>query len=207
MCGAETQPALVLAPLRVAASTWPDEAVKWGHLRNIEVQPIVGTAKARALRRWQTATPACSPSTTTIWCGWPKNSGGRWPFATVIPDESTRLKSFRLRGGGKPRGSTRQSGTQARAPLDEPHRHTGAEWPGGFVGASVVCRSGATSLGRTYGAFTSRWFNSIQFPGQSWTKAGAIRSLAGRNTARTGRCNYLAGCRRLVPISKSPSIT
>jgi superfamily II DNA/RNA helicase len=48
MAGAETQPALVLAPLRVAASTWPDEAVKWGHLRNIEVQPIVGNAKARA---------------------------------------------------------------------------------------------------------------------------------------------------------------
>ena len=38
----------VMAPLRVAASTWPDEAVKWGHLRNIEVQPIVGNAKARA---------------------------------------------------------------------------------------------------------------------------------------------------------------
>lgn len=25
-------------------------------------------------------------------------------------------------------------------------------------------------LGRTYGAFTSHWFNSIQFPGQSWAK-------------------------------------
>lgn len=25
-------------------------------------------------------------------------------------------------------------------------------------------------LGRTYGAFTSRWFNSIQFPGQQWSK-------------------------------------
>ncbi|MCV4871752.1 ATP-dependent helicase, partial [Escherichia coli] len=30
MAGAETCPALVLAPLRVAASTWPDEALKWG---------------------------------------------------------------------------------------------------------------------------------------------------------------------------------
>ena len=48
MAGAETRPALVLAPLRVAANTWPDEAVKWGHLRNIEVQPIVGNAKARS---------------------------------------------------------------------------------------------------------------------------------------------------------------
>ncbi|HCP5333231.1 TPA: ATP-dependent helicase, partial [Escherichia coli] len=48
MAGAETRPALVLAPLRVAASTWPDEAVKWGHLRNIEVQPIIGNARARS---------------------------------------------------------------------------------------------------------------------------------------------------------------
>lgn len=34
MCGAETQPVLVLAPLRVARSTWHDEVDKWDHLRN-----------------------------------------------------------------------------------------------------------------------------------------------------------------------------
>lgn len=28
MAGSETQPALVLAPLQVASSTWPDEAIK-----------------------------------------------------------------------------------------------------------------------------------------------------------------------------------
>ncbi|EAA6845003.1 ATP-dependent helicase, partial [Salmonella enterica subsp. enterica] len=100
MAGAETQPALVLAPLRVAASTWPDEAVKWGHLRNIEVQPIVGNAKARAA-----ALANSNASVFTInydnlvWLV--EELGSRWPFGTVIPDESTRLKSFRLRGGGK----------------------------------------------------------------------------------------------------------
>lgn len=100
MAGAETQPALVLAPLRVAASTWPDEAVKWGHLRNIEVQPILGNAKARAA-----ALANSNASVFTInydnlvWLV--EELGGRWPFGTVISDESTRLKSFRLRGGGK----------------------------------------------------------------------------------------------------------
>lgn len=54
MAEAETQPALVLAPLRVAASTWPEEAVKWGHLRNIEVQPVIGNAKACAARHSHT---------------------------------------------------------------------------------------------------------------------------------------------------------
>lgn len=40
----EPGPALVLAPpLRVASSTWPDEAQKWAHLRNVEVSAVVGT--------------------------------------------------------------------------------------------------------------------------------------------------------------------
>lgn len=49
----EPGPALVLAPLRVAASTWPDEAKKWAHLRNVEVSAVVGTPEERraALKR------------------------------------------------------------------------------------------------------------------------------------------------------------
>lgn len=168
MAGAETQPALVLAPLRVAASTWPDEAVKWGHLRNIEVQPIVGNAKARAA-----ALANSNASVFTInydnlvWLV--EELGGRWPFGTVIPDESTRLKSFRLRGGGK----------RAAALGKVAHKHvrrwmnlTGTPAPNGLVdlwGQAWFVDQGQR-LGRTYGAFTSRWFNSIQFPGQSWTK-------------------------------------
>ncbi|VAK82427.1 SNF2 family N-terminal domain [Enterobacter hormaechei] len=168
MAGAETQPALVLAPLRVAASTWPDEAVKWGHLRNIEVQPIVGNAKARAA-----ALANSNASVFTInydnlvWLV--EELGSLWPFGTVIPDESTRLKSFRLRGGGK----------RAAALGKVAHKHirrwmnlTGTPAPNGLVdlwGQAWFVDQGQR-LGRTYGAFTSRWFKSIQFPGQSWTK-------------------------------------
>lgn len=63
MSGSETQPALVLAPLRVARSTWPDEVDKWDHLRNIEMQPVVGTAQER-LAALRNLTPACSPPIT-----------------------------------------------------------------------------------------------------------------------------------------------
>src|SRR3546814_9542048 len=46
-------PSLVLAPKRVAGSTWSDEAAKWAHLRNIEVPPVLGTVEERkaALKR------------------------------------------------------------------------------------------------------------------------------------------------------------
>ena len=37
-------PTLVIAPLRVAQSTWPDEVKKWSHLKDLEVSPVVGDA-------------------------------------------------------------------------------------------------------------------------------------------------------------------
>ena len=36
-------PVLVLAPLRVAKSTWPDEVAKWPHLSHLRVSVITGT--------------------------------------------------------------------------------------------------------------------------------------------------------------------
>src|SRR5512137_887852 len=40
-------PVLVLAPLRVAKSTWPEEVGKWGHLSHLRVSVITGTPKQR----------------------------------------------------------------------------------------------------------------------------------------------------------------
>ena len=49
----EPGPTLVLAPLRVAESTWPDEARKWSHLTDTVVSAVVGSPDERraALRR------------------------------------------------------------------------------------------------------------------------------------------------------------
>ncbi|MCX8963217.1 DEAD/DEAH box helicase [Erwinia psidii] len=168
MAGSETQPALVLAPLRVARSTWPDEAEKWDHLRNIEMQPIVGTVKERLAALQNThASVFTTNYDNLVWLV--ETLGSRWPFGTVIADESTRLKSFRLRGGGK------RAAALAKVAHTVVHRWvnlTGTPAPNGLVdlwGQAWFVDQGQR-LGRTYSAFTSRWFNSIQFPGQSWTK-------------------------------------
>lgn len=166
--GEETQPTLVLAPLRVAASTWPDEVAKWGHLRNIEMQPIVGTAKERAAALLNSnASVFTTNYDNLVWLV--EQLGGRWPFGTVIADENTRLKSFRLRQGGK----------RAAALAKVAHKHvhrwvnlTGTPAPNGLIdlwGQAWFVDRG-DRLGRTFGAFTSRWFNSIHFPGQQWSK-------------------------------------
>lgn len=168
MTGSETQPALVLAPLRVASSTWPDEAVKWNHLRNIDVQPIIGTAKERmAAIKNTNASVFTINYDNLVWLV--EIFGEHWPFGTIIADESTRLKSFRLRKGGK----------RAAALAKVAHKHvhrwvnlTGTPSPNGLIdlwGQAWFVDQGQR-LGRTYNAFTSRWFNNIQFPGQQWSK-------------------------------------
>ncbi|MCX8958352.1 DEAD/DEAH box helicase [Erwinia psidii] len=168
MAGSETQPALVLAPLRVARSTWPDEAEKWDHLRNIEMQAIVGTVKERLAALQNTnASVYTTNYDNLVWLV--ETLGDRWPFGTVVADESTRLKSFRLRQGGK----------RAAALAKVAHKHvhrwmnlTGTPAPNGLIdlwGQAWFVDQGQR-LGRTFGAFTSRWFNNIQFPGQQWSK-------------------------------------
>lgn len=159
MSGSENRPALVLAPLRVARSTWPDEADKWEHLRNIEVQTIIGSPKERTAALLNSnASVFTTNYENLVWLV--ETLGERWPFGTVVADESTRLKSFRLRKGGK----------RAAALAKVAHKHidrwmnlTGTPSPNGLQdlwGQAWFLDQGQR-LGRTYGAFTGRWFNSI----------------------------------------------
>lgn len=152
----ESRPSLVLAPLRVARDTWANEAGKWDHLQNLEVIPIVGTTEQRkaALRRQ-------APVYTTNYDNlvWLKDQfkGKAWPFATVVADESTKLKSFRLRQGG----------VRAQALAKVAHKDverwinlTGTPASNGLAdlwGQTWFLDAGQR-LGRTFSAFQSRWF-------------------------------------------------
>lgn len=151
-------PALVLAPLRVARSTWPDEAAKWAHLRNVEVSPVVGTPDQRraALRR-----PANVFTTNYEQLPWlVEHFGDRWPFRTIVADESTRLKGFRLRQGGQ---RTAQLARVAHAHADRFIELTGTPSPNGLTdlwGQAWFLDRGQR-LGSSFKAFEDRWFQSI----------------------------------------------
>lgn len=93
----EEGPVLILAPKRVASTTWPDEVAKWDHLKGLRVAVAVGTAKE---------VQAALDSKADIYCtnyeripDLVKRYGRNWPFKIIVADESTRLKSFRLRQG------------------------------------------------------------------------------------------------------------
>ncbi|WP_334473402.1 DEAD/DEAH box helicase [Arsenophonus sp. PmNCSU2021_1] len=168
LAGSETKPTLVLAPLRVAQSTWPDEALKWNHLHNIEVQPIIGTAKSRMAALKNTYASVFTVNyDNLVWLV--DILGDSWPFGTIIADESTRLKSFRLRKGGK------RTAALAKIAHKSVHRWvnlTGTPSPNGLMdlwGQAWFVDQGER-LGRTHNAFMSRWFNRIQLPGQQWSR-------------------------------------
>lgn len=95
----EVYPALVLAPLRVARSTWPDEIAKWDHLKHLRVSAITGTATQRERALAVDADIYTMNYDNLVWLS--ETVGDNWPFKTVVADEFTRLKSFRLRQGSK----------------------------------------------------------------------------------------------------------
>lgn len=149
--------ALILAPLRVAASTWPQEAVKWTNL-SLDVLPIVGDSKAR-LRAIQTPSRAYSINYENI--PWLIDAlGGKWPFDMIVADESTRLKSFRI--GGKT--------VRAKALAHVAFRSkrfvelTGTPAPNGLLdlwGPMWFIDRGER-LGRSFGGYTAQFFRPVK---------------------------------------------
>lgn len=155
----ESAPTLVLAPLRVARDGWPTEARKWKHLRGLEVVPVVGSVSERraALRRdAQVFTTNYEQLPWLI-----EELDGKWPFRTVVADEATKLKGFRLRQGTKRAQALAKvahtwverwinlTGTPASNGLED---LWGQTW---FLDAGQ-------RLGRTFSAFRDRWFRPIK---------------------------------------------
>lgn len=151
----EDAPALVIAPLLVARDTWPDEARKWEHLRQIDVMPIVGSeAERRAALKYDASVYTVNFENLP-WLV--EHYGERWPFRTVVVDESRRLKSFRLKQGGK---RTAALGRVAHTKVKRMIQLTGAPAPNGLddlYGQAWFIDAGRR-LGRTHSAFRSRWF-------------------------------------------------
>ena len=163
-------PVLVLAPLRVATSTWPDEGRKWQHLTGTSIMPITGSLeeRRRALRF-----DAAVYTTNYEQLPWlVEHLGERWPFRTVIADEATRLKSFRGSEGESKTGKQflRHNGTgsvRARALAQIAHTKvkrfvelTGTPAPNGLqdLWGQAWFLDAGQRLGRTNTSFRQRWF-------------------------------------------------
>lgn len=158
---------LVTAPLRVAQSVWTDEAKKWDNFADLKVVPIVGDAQERreALRE-----PADIHTINYENIPWMvEQLKGEWPWKNVIADESTRLKSFRLKSRtgnirevkkGSKGSRARHLGKYSFSHIERFIQLTGTPSPNGLkdLWGQLWYLDKGERLGRTYESFVKRWF-------------------------------------------------
>ena len=155
-------PALVIAPLRVAVSTWPDEIRKWEILNDLRVSTITGK-EADRLRALHTPADIYTINYDNI--PWLvdalKGEEDPWPFKTVVADEATRLKGLRLKEGSKRAKALMKVACVSGTRFIE---LTGTPAPNGLLdlwGQLYFIDKGAR-LGRSFTTFKERFFRPMQ---------------------------------------------
>ena len=158
---------LVIAPKRVAASTWVDEAEKWQHLDNIKVSPIIGTQDQRIGALKADANVHTINYENLPWLI--ETMGKDFNYDTIVADESTRLKSYRGRSGGK---RAKALSTVAHTKAKRFIELTGTPSPNGLIDlwGQIYFLDAGERLGRSYTAFLDRWFKSISIGGNQFAK-------------------------------------
>jgi len=152
----DDSPVLVLAPLRVAQSTWPDEVKKWD--LDLPVSAVVGSAAQRAQALRADAAIFTTNYENLPWLiDWYKYNPRPWPFKTIVADEVTKLKGFRTQQGRK----------RAKALAEVAHKKvdrwiglTGTPAPNGLkdLWGPMWFVDRGQRLGTSYEAFKRRWF-------------------------------------------------
>jgi len=146
----EVSKPLIVAPKKVAETTWTTEAKKWDHLKMLRVVPVLGTAQQRMRAL---ATPADAYVINRENVTWLvehfKNS---WPFDMVILDESSSFKNA---------SSKRfKSLKLVRSRIKRIVELTGTPSSNGLedLWAQIYLLDGGARLGNTLGAYRDRYF-------------------------------------------------
>ena len=147
----EVQKVLVIAPLRVAESVWPEEVEKWDHLQHLRLSLILGSAKERraALQKksdiyvvnrenvpWLTTTLEKKP----------------WPFDMVVVDELSSFKS--------PSAKRFKALRKARPAVKRIIGLTGTPTPNGLIDlwSQIYLLDQGERLGKTVTGYRDRYF-------------------------------------------------
>lgn len=89
------QRVLVIAPLRVARDTWPQEAAKWDHLQGLSLAVAVGNKQDRLDALAKSAMVTVINRENVPWLV--AHYGAAWPFDMVVIDELSSFKNHRAK--------------------------------------------------------------------------------------------------------------
>lgn len=150
-------PVLVMAPKRVANKTWPDEIRRWPQFSHLDIEPIIGTETERFAALGKDRAIYTINYENIPWLV--KHLGiAKWKFRTLVADESTKLKNFRLKQGGQRSG---QLARVAWAPQVKRFIElTGTPSPNGLLDlwGQLWFLDRGERLGRSFSAYEERWF-------------------------------------------------
>lgn len=155
----EVSRVLVVAPKKVAETTWNTEAQKWEHLHDLKVVKVLGTEKQRCLALSQKADVYVTSRDNFVWLV--GKYGGRLPFDTLVIDELTSFKSAKS-----------ERFKAMRIALPSVYRViglTGTPAPNGLIDlwAQMYCLDQGERLGRSVTKYreayfeTHRWNNIV----------------------------------------------
>lgn len=150
------EPILVLAPLRVARETWRREAAKWTDFSGYSISPIVGDTAARHRAVATRANIHTCNYDQLVWLV-DRVGPNKWPWRTIIADESTKLKGMRTKGqGGKRTNALALVARMAKRWINL----SGTPAPNGLkdLWGQYWFLDQGERLGRTYTGFKERWF-------------------------------------------------
>jgi SNF2 family DNA or RNA helicase len=146
----EVSKVLVIAPLRVAQKTWPDEVKKWDHLRHLRISKVLGSEKQRM---------AALQAQADIWIinrenvEWLVDLYGKdWPFDMVVIDELSSFKS--------PKARRFRALRKVRPMIKRIVGLTGTPAPNGLIDLwpQIYLLDQGKRLGKTVTGYRSRYF-------------------------------------------------
>jgi len=148
-------PALAIGPLRVARKVWREEVAKWTHTSGIRVRQIIGTAKERMAALNGEAELFVINYENIVWF-LKQFEKHPWPFKTIIPDESRKLKAYRIKQGGVMTAALAKVAWKSERFIEL----TGTPSPLGLqdLWGQLWFLDQGKRLGRTYSEFDHRWF-------------------------------------------------
>jgi hypothetical protein len=91
----DVQKVLVIAPLRVADSTWTDEAARWKHTRYLKMAKVLGSEAKRVQALNEKAHVYIINRENVAWLV--EYYGRKWDFDMIVIDESSSFKSHAAR--------------------------------------------------------------------------------------------------------------
>lgn len=171
----EVNRVLIVAPRKVADTTWQDEAAKWSHI-GLRVVTVMGTPAQRRRQLLGGGDVFVIGRDSLAWLADELAKTPRW-FDMIVLDELTSFKN---------RSSLRWRAARALCEkADYVVGLTGTPTPQGLVDlwAQIFIIDGGERLGRTLTGYRARWFNTIERNHviiKIWPKDGAEGEIRAR---------------------------